>query len=43
VRRGHEIAHEVSERLKCSSLSIQHVVVHIEPAPGESGGLHSGS
>jgi len=32
VRRGHEIAHEVSDRLKLSSLSIQHVVVHIEPA-----------
>ena len=32
VWRGHEIAHEVSERLKSSSLSIQHVVVHIEPA-----------
>ncbi len=33
VRRGHEIAHEVSDRLKNSRLSIQHVVVHIEPAP----------
>ena len=32
VRRGHEIAHEVSDRLKLSSLSIQHVVVHVEPA-----------
>jgi len=32
VRRGHEIAHEVSDRLKASALSIQHVVVHIEPA-----------
>ncbi len=32
VRRGHEIAHDVSDRLKSSSLSIQHVVVHIEPA-----------
>lgn len=33
VRRGHEIAHQVSDRLKASSLSIQHVIVHIEPAP----------
>jgi len=32
VRRGHEIAHEVSDRLKSSSLSVQHVVVHVEPA-----------
>jgi cation diffusion facilitator family transporter len=32
VRRGHEIAHDVSDRLKASSLSVQHVVVHIEPA-----------
>jgi len=32
VRRGHEIGHEVSARLKASPLSIQHVVVHIEPA-----------
>ncbi len=33
VRRGHEIAHKVSETLMSSPLSIQHVVVHIEPAP----------
>ena len=33
VRRGHDIAHAVSDQLKSSSLSIQHVVVHIEPAP----------
>jgi cation diffusion facilitator family transporter len=32
VRRGHEIAHEVSDHLKSSSLSIQHVLVHVEPA-----------
>ena len=32
VRRGHQIAHEVSDRLKSSSLSVQHVVVHVEPA-----------
>ncbi len=31
VRRGHEIAHDVTNRLKASSLSIQHVVAHIEP------------
>jgi cation diffusion facilitator family transporter len=32
VRRGHEIAHEVSNHLKSSSLSVQDVVVHVEPA-----------
>jgi len=32
VRRGHEIAHEVSNRLKSSALSVQDVVVHVEPA-----------
>ncbi|HNQ89555.1 MAG TPA: cation diffusion facilitator family transporter [Verrucomicrobiota bacterium] len=41
VRRGHEIGHEVIARLKSSALSIQHVVVHIEPAldppPGHNG------
>lgn len=31
VRRGHEIAHEVTDRLKAPPLSVQHVVVHIEP------------
>jgi cation diffusion facilitator family transporter len=31
VRRGHEIAHAVSSHLKSSSLSIQDVVVHVEP------------
>ena len=36
VRRGHEIAHEVSDRLKSSSLSVQDVVVHVEPAPAAS-------
>jgi cation diffusion facilitator family transporter len=35
VRRGHEIAHAVSDHLKSSLLSIQHVVVHIEPATQE--------
>jgi divalent metal cation (Fe/Co/Zn/Cd) transporter len=29
---GYEIAHKVSESLKSSSLSIEHVVVHVEPA-----------
>ena len=32
VLRGHEIAHAVSDGLKAAPLSIQHVVVHIEPA-----------
>ena len=32
VRRGHEIAHAVSERLKACLLSVQNVVVHVEPA-----------
>jgi cation diffusion facilitator family transporter len=32
VRRGHEIAHEVSNRLTASELSILHVIAHVEPA-----------
>ena len=32
VQRGHEIAHQVSDHLKASPLSIQHVVAHVEPA-----------
>jgi cation diffusion facilitator family transporter len=32
VRRGHEIAHEISNHLKSSALSVQDVAVHIEPA-----------
>lgn len=32
VRRGHEIAHDVSNRLKSSALSVQDVTVHVEPA-----------
>jgi cation diffusion facilitator family transporter len=32
VQRGHEIAHQVSDHLKSSALSIQHVVAHVEPA-----------
>ena len=34
VQRGHEIAHQVSDHLKASPLSIQHVVAHVEPAMG---------
>jgi divalent metal cation (Fe/Co/Zn/Cd) transporter len=33
VRRGHEIAHDVSDALKAPPLTIQHVVVHVEPVP----------
>lgn len=33
VRRGHEIAHEVTSHLKSSALSVQDVMVHVEPAP----------
>jgi cation diffusion facilitator family transporter len=32
VRRGHQIGHDVSNQLKESSLSVQDVVVHVEPA-----------
>lgn len=32
VRRGHEIGHHVSDCLKASTLSVQDVVVHVEPA-----------
>jgi cation diffusion facilitator family transporter len=33
VRHGHDIAHQVGDHLKSSSaLSIQHVMVHVEPA-----------
>jgi len=32
VHRGHQIAHEVSDRLKSSPLPVHFVVVHIEPA-----------
>jgi cation diffusion facilitator family transporter len=32
VRCGHEIGHQVSAALHASTLSIQHVVVHVEPA-----------
>lgn len=37
VRRGHEIAHEVSGGLLGSPLRIQDVLVHIEPAAGAGG------
>lgn len=33
VRQGHEIAHRVSDQLKAGALSVQHVMVHVEPAP----------
>lgn len=33
VRRGHEIAHEVCNCLKSSSLGVQDVTAHVEPAP----------
>jgi len=32
VRQGHDIGHAVSARLKLAPLSIQHVMVHVEPA-----------
>jgi cation diffusion facilitator family transporter len=32
VRRGHEIAHDVSNLLKSSALAVQDVTVHVEPA-----------
>jgi cation diffusion facilitator family transporter len=39
VRRGHEIAHDVSDRLKSSSLPIQFVMVHVEPAAEAPSGV----
>jgi divalent metal cation (Fe/Co/Zn/Cd) transporter len=36
VRRDHEIAHEVNDCLTTSSLAVQHVVVHVEPASAAS-------
>ncbi|MEZ5276592.1 MAG: cation diffusion facilitator family transporter [Opitutaceae bacterium] len=35
VRRGHEIAHQVTDRLRESHLPIHDVVVHVEPAREE--------
>jgi len=32
VRRGHEIAHEVKDRLRETHPAIRDVLVHIEPA-----------
>ncbi|MCX8108825.1 MAG: cation-efflux pump, partial [Verrucomicrobiae bacterium] len=32
VKLGHEIAHEVGQRLKLSNLKVKEVLVHIEPA-----------
>lgn len=43
VRRGHDIAHEVTDKLKTSSLSVQHVVVHLEPAAGTATEISTGS
>lgn len=40
VRRGHEIAHEVSNHLKSSALSVQDVTVHVEPALAASDSAH---
>jgi len=38
LRRGHEIAHEVSDHLRASPLSVQHVAVHVESAPAPNRG-----
>ena len=35
VARGHKIGHDVDARLKASTLRIQHVLVHVEPARAE--------
>ncbi|MCU0788117.1 MAG: cation diffusion facilitator family transporter [Verrucomicrobia bacterium] len=43
VRRGHEIAHDVSRQLKSSPLSVQDVTVHVEPAPPPPDGLPTGA
>ncbi len=43
VRRGHEIAHEVSNRLKSSALSVQDVTVHVEPALAAPAQAHAGT
>lgn len=41
VRRGHQIGHNVSNQLKESSLSVQDVVVHVEPAQIKNGAAAS--
>ena len=41
VRRGHEIAHEVSNHLKTSALSVQDVTVHVEPAQAAPAHAHA--
>jgi cation diffusion facilitator family transporter len=33
VRQGHELAHQVRDRLRASSLAILDALVHVEPAP----------
>ena len=38
VRRGHEIAHRVKDRLQASQHRINDVTVHIEPARSEAAG-----
>jgi cation diffusion facilitator family transporter len=38
VRRGHQVAHQVVDKLKGSALSVQHVVVHVEPGTPTGGG-----
>ncbi len=43
VRRGHEIAHDVSRQLKSSPLSVQDVTVHVEPAPPAPEGFPTGA
>ena len=43
VRRGHEIAHEVSNHLKSSALSVQDVTVHVEPALAARAQAHAGT
>jgi hypothetical protein len=38
ARRGHQVAHEVADKLKGSALSGQHVVVHVEAGTPAGGG-----
>jgi divalent metal cation (Fe/Co/Zn/Cd) transporter len=41
VRHGHEIAHEVKDRLLASPFRINDVTVHIEPAAAKREQKHS--
>ncbi len=43
IWRGHQIAHEVSNHLKSSALSIQDVTVHVEPAQAAPTHEHAGT